>query len=207
MTIIRPVRGSTANWMLHPPVSTPTSRMTAMATSRMFCAGEGERALSGDCTGPATGAAEGGSAATRVWLLVIASALTLVCAVVAGVAASAAGAELTRGPSAAELANASRAEMARRWQTWPLGRIFPEVLAYSAEQGGREQATRVGISSETRCEAAVDAALRPALHAAGCRAILRATYLDVLQGVVVTIGVGAFPDETAALRAKAAFPA
>lgn len=163
--------------------------------------------MSGDCTGPATGAAEGGSAATRVWLLVIASALTLVCAVVAGVAASAAGAELTRGPSAAELANASRAEMARRWQTWPLGRIFPEVLAYSAEQGGREQATRVGISSETRCEAAVDAALRPALHAAGCRAILRATYLDALQGVVVTIGVGAFPDETAALRAKAAFPA
>ncbi len=36
MTIMRPVRGSTANWMLQPPVSTPTSRMTAIATSRMF---------------------------------------------------------------------------------------------------------------------------------------------------------------------------
>ncbi|GAA3421680.1 hypothetical protein GCM10018952_69180 [Streptosporangium vulgare] len=36
MTTMRPVRGSTANWMLQPPVSTPTSRMTAMATSRMF---------------------------------------------------------------------------------------------------------------------------------------------------------------------------
>jgi hypothetical protein len=36
MTIMRPVRGSIANWMLQPPVSTPTSRMTAMATSRMF---------------------------------------------------------------------------------------------------------------------------------------------------------------------------
>lgn len=36
ITTMRPVRGSTANWMLQPPVSTPTSRMTAMATSRMF---------------------------------------------------------------------------------------------------------------------------------------------------------------------------
>ena len=36
MTIMRPVRGSTANWMLQPPVSTPTSRITAIATSRMF---------------------------------------------------------------------------------------------------------------------------------------------------------------------------
>ena len=35
MTIMRPVRGSTANWMLQPPVSTPTARMTSIATSRM----------------------------------------------------------------------------------------------------------------------------------------------------------------------------
>ena len=35
MTIMRPVRGSMANWMLQPPVSTPTARITAMATSRM----------------------------------------------------------------------------------------------------------------------------------------------------------------------------
>ena len=27
ITITLPVSGSTANWMLHPPVSTPTSRM------------------------------------------------------------------------------------------------------------------------------------------------------------------------------------
>ena len=34
MTIMRPSSGSTANWMLQPPVSTPTARMTAMPTSR-----------------------------------------------------------------------------------------------------------------------------------------------------------------------------
>ena len=34
ITTTRPVSGSTANWMLQPPVSTPTSRMTAIAMSR-----------------------------------------------------------------------------------------------------------------------------------------------------------------------------
>ncbi len=35
MTVIRPSSGLIANWMLHPPVSTPTARMIAMPTSRM----------------------------------------------------------------------------------------------------------------------------------------------------------------------------
>ena len=35
MTTRRPVCGWTANWMLQPPVSTPTARSTAMPTSRM----------------------------------------------------------------------------------------------------------------------------------------------------------------------------
>ena len=34
MTMTRPSVGLTANWMLQPPVSTPTSRMTAMPMSR-----------------------------------------------------------------------------------------------------------------------------------------------------------------------------
>ena len=35
MTIISPVSGCTANWTFDPPVSTPISRMMAMAASRM----------------------------------------------------------------------------------------------------------------------------------------------------------------------------
>ena len=35
MTMSRPSFGSTANWMLQPPVSTPTSRRIAMPRSRM----------------------------------------------------------------------------------------------------------------------------------------------------------------------------
>ena len=35
ITTRRPVSGSTANWMLDPPVSTPTLRITALASSRI----------------------------------------------------------------------------------------------------------------------------------------------------------------------------
>ncbi|MFC4587478.1 hypothetical protein [Sphaerisporangium corydalis] len=144
---------------------------------------------------------------SRTWpSLVVASALTLVCAIAAGVAGGAAGAELTRGPSPAEIRQASAEETARRWQVWPAGKIFPASIPYVAEQGGKENARRVGISTRVECSAAVDAALRTALKAAGCRAVLRATYLDALQGVVVTIGVAAFPDQASALAARAAFP-
>ncbi len=36
MTMSRPFDGSTANWMLQPPVSTPTRRMMSMPMFRMF---------------------------------------------------------------------------------------------------------------------------------------------------------------------------
>ncbi|MFI6736872.1 hypothetical protein ACIBI9_28425 [Nonomuraea sp. NPDC050451] len=141
----------------------------------------------------------------RPWpTLVVASALTLVCAVAAGVSGSAAGTELTRGPSAAELQTAARREVAERWRTWPSGRIFPATLPYSAEQGGRERASRIGISPTTACDP-VDPKAVKALRKAGCKGLLRATYIDALRGVLVTIGVVALRDEPDAVRAKAAF--
>ncbi|MEV0969147.1 hypothetical protein [Microtetraspora glauca] len=144
---------------------------------------------------------------TRTWpALMVASALTVICVIIAGVAGSAAAGELTRGPSAGELRQASAAEVARRWELWPAGRIFPATLGYTGEQGGREKARRVGVSSRTDCAASVDAPLRAPIRAAGCRAVLRATYLDALQGIVITVGVAAFPDSVSASAAEAAFP-
>ncbi|WP_223167226.1 hypothetical protein [Nonomuraea sp. SYSU D8015] len=141
----------------------------------------------------------------RPWpTLVVASVLTLICAVAAGVAGSAAGTELTRGPSTAELNAAAKREVAERWRTWPAGRIFPATLPYSAEQGGQERATRIGISPHISCDS-VDARAARALRKAGCRALLRATYTDALRGVLVTIGVAALPDELRAARAKSGF--
>ncbi|MEV0229850.1 hypothetical protein [Nonomuraea sp. NPDC050786] len=141
----------------------------------------------------------------RPWpTLVVASALTLVCAVAAGVAGGAAVTELTRGPTPAELQAAARHEVAERWRTWPSGRIFPATLPYSAEQGGQERASRIGISPQTSCDP-VDAKAVKALRRAGCRGLLRATYIDALRGVLVTIGVVAMRDEPGAVRARAAF--
>jgi hypothetical protein len=150
----------------------------------------------------------GGRGARRgTWsALIVVSVLAVGCAVVAGLAASVAAAELTRGPDAAEIQRASAEEIARRWQIWPAERIFPATLPYVTEQGGTERARRVGISSRADCLAAVDARLRATFRQAGCRAVLRATYLDALQGVVVTIGVAAFPDTASASAAHAAFP-
>ena len=36
ITMIRPLAGFTANWILQPPVSTPTSRIMSMDKSRSF---------------------------------------------------------------------------------------------------------------------------------------------------------------------------
>ncbi|WP_245657753.1 hypothetical protein [Herbidospora mongoliensis] len=143
----------------------------------------------------------------RSWpALVVASALTVSCAVVAGVGVSSAMTELTRGPSKQEQRAAAAEELARRWRTWPAGKIFPERLTYTSEQGGREVAGRVGIGPGTDCAAAVDVALRASMEAAGCRGVIRATYLDAVQGVVVTIGVGAFRDAAAVMAATTALP-
>ncbi|SDM14914.1 hypothetical protein SAMN05421874_1414 [Nonomuraea maritima] len=143
----------------------------------------------------------------RPWpTLVAASALTLCCAAVAGVAGGGARTELVRGPSAAERDAAAAREVAERWRVWPAGRVFPAVLPYTAEQGGRERAGRIGISPRTACGGAVDPQVLAALRREGCRGVLRATYVDALRGVLVTIGVVVLRDELGAVRAKEAFP-
>ncbi|NEA22964.1 hypothetical protein G3I70_10740, partial [Actinomadura bangladeshensis] len=53
---------------------------------------------------------------------------------------------------------------------------------------------------------AADEALVRSLTSRGCRAALRATYLDQAQGLAVTVGVVVFPDERSAREAVAWFP-
>ncbi len=47
ITTSRPVSGCTANWMLQPPVSTPTARSTAIPTSRMCWYSRSVRVIAG----------------------------------------------------------------------------------------------------------------------------------------------------------------
>jgi hypothetical protein len=107
-------------------------------------------------------------------------------------AGSSAHAELTRPPTAAERSAAAASEVAGRWRSWPAGRIFPAVLRYTTALQTRETARRVGISAGAGCTAAVAAAAGRQALRDGCRAALRATYADQLQGVLYTIGVFAF---------------
>lgn len=123
------------------------------------------------------------------------------CLVAAVVTGAAARADLTRKPTPAELSAAAAVALAGRWRTWPSGKIFPAALGYSTDLLTQENAQRVGIAPATACPAGLDATLRGLAARDGCRAVLRATYVDQLQGVVYTLGVVAF----ASPRRAAAF--
>jgi hypothetical protein len=108
------------------------------------------------------------------------------------VAGSAAHAVLTAGPTAAQRSAAEAAAVAGRWQSWSAGRIFPAGLGYRTSLQTQETARRAGVAPATSCAAGLDPAARHLAARDGCRAVLRATYVDELQGVVYTIGVLAF---------------
>jgi len=143
----------------------------------------------------------------RQWMAV---AVVVGCCYLAMTLAAFAGAWTTlhREPTAAEMKRAAAAEVARRWQTWPAQRIFPERLPYTTGGGRSEYASLQGISTATACDTtAADAEIAAVLRRHGCRAVLRATYADQLQGVVVTVGVVAFADPFQADRALRELPA
>ncbi len=139
-----------------------------------------------------------GRTGRRRILLVLTAVAGACCLAVAVLAGRAAIAGQTRPPTPAERAAAAAAAVARRWRSWPAGRIFPADLRYTTALRGRETAHRVGISPDYRCAAALDAALARPAHQDGCRAGIRASYVDGLDGVVYTTGVLAFPDRAQA---------
>ncbi len=138
---------------------------------------------------------------------VVAAVTAAGCLAVLGVAGWRLTGELVRDPTPGERAAASAAEIAARYRSWPAGRIFPERLPYTLVGGAAETAARVGIDPGTGCSAAVDPQLSGTLTVRGCRAALRATYLDQMQGLAATVGVVAFPDVNAARDAARWFPA
>jgi hypothetical protein len=106
--------------------------------------------------------------------------------------------EFHRKPTPWELYRASSQEVRDRWRTWPAEKIFPDSVPYTSEQGGAEHAQRVGIAPETACTSGIDPAPGAVLLRNGCRALLRATYVDQLQGVVFTVGIAALIEPRAA---------
>jgi hypothetical protein len=132
---------------------------------------------------------------------------------VAGLAASAAGIAsqvLPRKFTAAQQEKIMAWETTGRWRLLPAGKIFPASVAYQlpayALTSGSNlplAAYRVGISRQATCTAGSDPAAALVLSAGGCVAILRATYTDATDSMLITVGVAVMPSATAARAAAA----
>jgi len=103
-------------------------------------------------------------------------------------------------------------EVAKRWRTWPAGRIFPSAIGYSlpgtAFGGGPSlplEAMRVGIATQASCKSAIGPAAGRVLEQRGCVAVLRATYQDSTQTLAVTVGVAVMRTPSAARAAAALY--
>ena len=143
--------------------------------------------------------------------------LTILFVGTAGLAASAAGVSaqlLPRKFTSAQQQEIMNWEAARRWRALPAGKIFPAALTYvlpaqalAANSGLPLRAYRVGISPQTSCEMASDPAASRVLSAGHCSAVLRATYADETDSMLVTVGVAVMPGAGAARSAAGALSA
>jgi hypothetical protein len=135
----------------------------------------------------------------------------------AGLAASAVGMStqlLPRKFSAAQQQQIMAWEIASRWRIRPAGQIFPATITYSLPgpdqvpgsglgSGGQLLLTAylVGIAAQATCRAATDPAAAGVLTAGGCVAVLRATYADQTDSMLLTVGVAVMRGAAAARSA------
>jgi hypothetical protein len=129
----------------------------------------------------------------------------------AGLAASAAGVSaqlLPRRFTAAQQQKIMAWEIAGRWRTMPAGKIFPASVTYQLPADALNAgsplsltAHLVGIARQASCQAASDPAAAAVLSAGRCAAVLRATYADPTDSMLVTVGVAVMPAAAAARSA------
>lgn len=136
--------------------------------------------------------------------------LTLVALVLGtlGLAASAAGVSaqlLPRKFTVAQQRAIMAWETAGRWRTMSAGQIFPATVAYQLAGDAFESGTQlsltahlVGIARQATCQAASDPAAAAVLSADRCAAVLRATYADQTDSMLVTVGVAVMPGNATA---------
>jgi hypothetical protein len=132
----------------------------------------------------------------------------------AGLVASAAGIAsqvLPRRFTAAQQQKIIAWETAKRWRTMPAGKIFPASVGYQLPDydgtpGSQLPlvANRVGIAPQAACGTGADPAAARVLDAGHCAAMLRATYTDETDSMLVTVGVAVMPGAAAAQTAAAA---
>lgn len=88
------------------------------------------------------------------------------------------------------------------WRNEPVDRVLPKTLAVRPRGGDtpvsdprRAEWHRLGISPETDCDAALSLQTRKEVKKAGCKGVLRATYVDPTGNTVATIALIALPSE------------
>jgi hypothetical protein len=115
--------------------------------------------------------------------------------------------ELARPATSAEIAAASRAEIASRWQRLTAGEIFPATIRYTTAPGITATAYRVGIAPSASCPAALGPQIAAVLDRRGCTRVLRATYTDASRVFMLTTGIAIMPSAAAASHAVTSFAA
>lgn len=116
---------------------------------------------------------------------------------------------LPRRFTAAQQRQIAAWEVARRWFAYPAGKIFPATVSYKvpgsaflSTRGLALDARRLSIAKSTECSAtSVSTAAARVLRHYGCKAVLRATYVDASGSLVATVGVAVLPDSVAAQAA------
>jgi hypothetical protein len=116
---------------------------------------------------------------------------------------------LPRQFTAAQQKQIENWEIASRWQRLAAGQIFPASVPYQLSatllQDGTElslNALRIGIAPQSGCGAGVTTSTVAAvLRREGCKAVLRATYVDSTSSYVTTVGVAVLPSDAAATQA------
>jgi hypothetical protein len=101
-------------------------------------------------------------------------------------------------------------EVAGRWRRLPEMAIFPATAAYqvpSLTLDGSSSlplaARRLGIGAPAGCAPGTDPDAARVLARYGCTSLLRATYADATQSMLVTVGVAVLPTAAAATAAQA----
>jgi hypothetical protein len=142
-----------------------------------------------------------------------AAALVVLALGVAGLAVSAVGISvqvLPRRFTATQQHQIQAWEIASRWQELTAAQIFPATVTYSLSAATLQDtvplsldAVRVGIAPQSTCARGVTTAAAAAvLRRSGCKAVLRATYVDATKSYILTIGVAVLPTAAAALDAS-----
>ncbi|MFI9049586.1 hypothetical protein [Streptomyces sp. NPDC053427] len=126
--------------------------------------------------------------------------LTAALAVVGALALLGGGGLLSHAYSNASQSIPNRSEFGpSMWRNEPVDKIFPEALADKQDAQSdtadrkRAQWHRIGISDKTGCDEGLSSAIAAEAKKLGCKAVLRATYVDPTGNTVATVAVIVLP--------------